>query len=191
MKLLKFAENGRDKLVAGFSSYTSIRGNDNRVKTINLWFSKYQRSESTHWVEITRAEANHLRDYLNTMLPEAADSPENWAAHRLNQKSLDRAAEKPGSDISPAMVKNLAWKGGEYHYCVSICRSAGDGNVPRDSVKDYLFLQSSLADSAGELSICEALWSAATILDNFPGRFSKAFVYLVDQREKIAKESES
>ncbi len=71
MKLMKFMKRGPDKLVAGFSLHTATRGQDNHVKTIRIWFSKYINSEATHWVEIDRADANRLRDYLNTMLPEA------------------------------------------------------------------------------------------------------------------------
>lgn len=184
MKLIQIAKRGPDKLLAGFALNSATRGQDNRVHTVRIWFSEtIDSGDSRYCVEMDRTDANRLRDFLNTTLPEAADELPMYLERQRKAES--------GPDISPAMIDKLAWKGGEYHYCVSLCRSAGNAAVPPPSVKDYLFLQSCLADKAGETSLSIALWGGAEILDKHPGRFSKAFVFLVEQRDRIAKESEA
>ena len=93
------------------------------------------------------------------------------------------------SDITPAMVNRLSWKDGEYHYVVSLMRSRGNRNVPRDAVLSYLALQSKSAADDGEMPISIALFGAHTLLSDGNlslEAFERAFVWLVEQREKLA-----
>lgn len=168
MRMIKIMKRGPDKVLANHSFHACSRGQDQQTKIISLWFQETQNDESIYRVEMDRGEANRLRDFLNTMLPEAESGSD------LN------------SEITSEMVDRLAWKDGEYHYCVSLCRSAGTVAVPPKSVVSYLQLQSASALEAKEISIATVLWGAAKILEDSPGAFTKAFTWLVEQREKIA-----
>lgn len=188
MKMTRLAKCGGDRTLA-IRSFTSasMDPDTGRVKSVSVWLAPGDQ-ESRYRVDMDRGEAMRLRDSLNKWFPDG----ETYLSPGTTKPDSDTPDPKTlggGDPITQAMIDRLAWKDGEYHFCVSLCRQAADGlvrDMSRDSVLSYLELQASCALKDGKTSICLALSGAAMILRDDPGWFEAAFTYLVDKRERIA-----